>query len=173
MSQPTSAIVARVSLPPALERVRRQLDRAAALRVPAHVTILYPWLPAASLTGVARAALQEIAHETATFDVEFVAARRWPRIVYLEPEPAWPFIALIDRVTVRFPAFPPYAGSISEVIPHLTLVENADAPLDEIASAATRRLPFGRTIRAIEVLVEGADGAWSPRWRLPLAGGAG
>lgn len=57
MSEPSSAIVVRIGLPPPLERVRRRLDHAAALGVPAHVTILYPWLPPGSLTGEARASL--------------------------------------------------------------------------------------------------------------------
>ena len=172
MSEPSSAIVVRIGLPPALERVRRQFDRAARLGVPAHVTILYPWLSAAALTGEARATLGRIARETRSFDVGFVAARRWPGIVYLEPEPAWPLNALIDRVMARYPDHPPYGGTVPEVIPHLTLVENARAPLVEIATSAAASLPFERTARSIEVLVEGTDRRWGLRWRLPLAAGA-
>lgn len=169
MSEPTSAIVARIGLPPALERVRRELDSAAALGVPAHVTILYPWLPAANLTAMTRGSLAAIAGETPAFEVRFSAARRWPGVVYLEPEPAWRFTALIDRVVARFPEFQPYAGAFSEVIPHLTLVENALGPLDAIGLAAASHLPFERTVRSIEVLVEGSDGRWRTRWRLSLA----
>jgi hypothetical protein len=169
MNEPSSAIVVRIGLPPSLERIRRQHDRAASLGVPAHVTILYPWRDARSLTTEDRAALDEIARSTRSFDVRFAAVRRWPGIIYLEPDPAWPFNALIDRVSLRFPEFPPYGGSITEVIPHLTLVENADAPLDGIGPTAAARLPFTRTVLALDVLVEGADGHWRPRWRLPLA----
>jgi hypothetical protein len=168
MSEPSSAIVVRIGLPPALERVRRRLDRAAGLGVPAHVTILYPWLPAPALTNGARAALDSIVGETRAFAVRFAEARRWPGIVYLAPEPTAPFKDLIERVVVQFPEFPPYAGTVDDVIPHLTLVENADAFLDEIAAEAARHLPIARTVRAIEVIVEGADGRWRPRWRLPL-----
>ena len=168
MREPSSAIVVRIGLPPALERVRRRLDRAASLGVPAHVTILYPWLPVGSLTAGARAAVAGIARETRAFDVRFAAARRWPGVVYLEPDPAWRFSALIDRFTTRFPGFPAYDGTIEEVIPHLTLVENADAPLDEIAAAAARHVPFERSVRSIEVLAERADGRWQPHWRVPL-----
>jgi 2'-5' RNA ligase len=168
MSELWSAIVVRIGLPPALERVRRQLDRAAGLGVPAHVTILYPWLPASALTDGARAALDAIAGETRAFDVRFGEARRWPDIVYLEPDPAAPFSALIERVVARFPDLLPYGGTVQDVIPHLTVVENAYAALDEIAAQAARQLPFDRSIRAIEVLVEGPAGRWQLRWRLPL-----
>ncbi len=170
MKEPSSAIVVRIRLPPALERVRGSLDHAARLGVPGHVTILYPWLPAAALTGSARRMLSQIVHAMGPFDVRFGAVRRWPGIVYLEPEPAWRFRALTDRLITSYPAFPPYGGTISEVIPHLTLVENADPPLDEIATAAARQLPFEHAVRSLEVLIEEADGRWRPRWRLPLSG---
>jgi 2'-5' RNA ligase len=172
MSEPSSAIVVRVALPPPLERIRRDFDRSAALGVPAHVTILYPWLPPAALTPDAREELREIVRETPVFAVRFARARRWPEVAYLEPEPAEPFAALIGRAAARYPEFPPYGGTIAEVIPHLTLVENADAPLDEVANQAVLHLPFERVVRSIEVLIEGTDGRWRARWRLPLPAAA-
>ena len=44
-----SAIVVRVPVPPAVERLRRRWDRAARMGVPAHVTILYPFVAADEL----------------------------------------------------------------------------------------------------------------------------
>ena len=168
MNEPVSAIVVRISLPPGLKRVRDRLDRAAHLGVPPHVTLVYPWLPATALTRAARGVLSHVARETQPFDVRFVAALRWPGVVYLEPEPMWPFRALMDRLAIQYPEFPPYGGTIAEVIPHLTLVENGDAPLDEIAAAAGQRLPFERLVRSMEVLAEDADGRWRTVWRLPF-----
>jgi hypothetical protein len=169
MNEPTSAIVVRIGLPPALEAVRRRFDQAAELKVPAHVTLLYPWLPAEALNRAARRVLAAIVRETRGFDVRFAATRRWPGILYLEPEPAWRFGAIIENVSAGFPEYPPYGGTISEVIPHLTLVENATVQLDPIEAAVARHLPFERTVRSIEVLLEGPDGRWRTRWRLPLS----
>jgi 2'-5' RNA ligase len=169
MSEPSSAIVVRVALPPALERIRREFDRSAALGVPAHVTILYPWLPAAGLSTAVRDDLRGIVRDTPAFGVRFARVRRWPEVAYLEPEPAEPFATLIARVAARYPEFPPYAGTIAEVVPHLTLVENGEGPLDEVAIRAVQQLPFERVVRSIEVLTEGADGRWRARWRLPFA----
>lgn len=168
MSEPSSAIVVRVALPPALERLRREFDRSAALGVPAHITILYPWLPAAALSTTARDQLRGIVRETPVFGVRFARVRRWPEVAYLEPEPADLFASLIARVVARYPEFPPYAGAIADVVPHLTLVENAEGPLDEVAIQALRHLPFERVVRSVEVLIEGSDGRWRARWRLPL-----
>lgn len=168
MSEPSSAIVVRVVLPPALERIRLDFDRSAALGVPAHVTILYPWQPAAALSTAAREELRGIVRQTRTFGVRFARVGRWPGVAYLEPEPAEPFATLTARITDRYPEFPPYAGTIAEVIPHLTLVENTEGPLDEVAIQAVQHLPFERVVRSVEVLVEGTDGRWRARWRLPL-----
>jgi hypothetical protein len=75
---------------------------------------------------------------------------------------------MIDRVAASFPEHPPYAGTISEVIPHLTVVESHEAALDEVLAAARSALPFEARAEAFEVLAEAADGRWRRRWRLPF-----
>ncbi len=77
-------------------------------------------------------------------------------------------MALTDAVVAAFPTYHPYGGVFDEVIPHLTVVESADADLDTVAEAARRHLPFTRPVTGLEVLVEGPDGRWHPRWRLRL-----
>jgi hypothetical protein len=66
-----------------------------------------------------------------------------------------------------YPDYPPYSGTIDEVIPHLTIAES-DAPLDDTLAAATAYLPFAARAAALDVLAEADDGRWSRRWRLPL-----
>jgi 2'-5' RNA ligase len=169
MSEPTSAIVVRIRVPSAIDGLRRAHDPAAALGVPAHVTILYPFLPPSELTPDVRAELAQIAGEFRAFRVAFREAARWPGVVYLEPDPSRPFMALIDRVAACFPEHPPYAGAISEVIPHLTVVESHDVRPDEILAAARAALPFEATAENLEVLARTEDGRWHRRWRLSFA----
>ena len=135
---------------------------------PAHVTILYPFVAASELTPAVRADVASIAAEVRAFTVRFESAARWPGLVYLEPAPSSPFTALIDRAAARFPEHPPYAGAISEVIPHLTVAETDGAALEEIRAAAQAALPFEAAADGLEVLVEGDDGRWRRRWRLPF-----
>jgi 2'-5' RNA ligase len=163
-----SAIVVRIRVPAAIERLRRAHDRAASLGIPAHVTILYPFVAASGLTPEVREDVAAIAGEIRAFDVTFASAARWPGVVYLEPRPSAPFTGLIDRAAARFPEHPPYAGAISEVIPHLTVVESGDAPLDDVLVAAQAALPFEATVGALEVLAEDRDGRWARHWRLPF-----
>ena len=112
--------------------------------------------------------LAAIAATQQPFDVRFERVDRFPGVVYVPPQPGDPFIRLTDAFVARFPAFPPYGGAFAEVIPHLTIAESADAPFDEIAAAAVRALPFRHRVSTLEVLVEGGQGRWHTRWRLPL-----
>jgi 2'-5' RNA ligase superfamily protein len=144
-TEPASAIVVRVKVSDALERARRRWDWAAGVGVPAHVTIIFPFLPVALLTPDVRRSLAAIAAAHEPFEVRFARVGRFPNVVY-----------------------PPYEGAFDVVIPHLTLVESVDAPLDGIADAAEHHLPFTRRVSSLEVLVEGPDAHWGSRWRIAL-----
>jgi len=163
-----SAIVVRIRVPAAIDRLRRARDRAARRGVPAHVTILYPFVAAPELTPAVRGQVAAIAGEFRAFEVTFATVARWPGVVYREPDPSSRFAALIDRCAAAFPEHPPYAGTIAEVIPHLTVVEGDDVDVEEIVAAAQAALPFQAMAEALEVLVEGDDGRWRRRWKLPF-----
>ena len=166
--EPVSAIVVRVPVPRALARLRDRWDWAAGVGAPAHVTVLFPFLPVASLDVDVRRELASIAAAHEPFDVRYETIGRFPGIVYAAPEPATPFVRLTDAFAARYPSHPPYGGAHEEVIPHLTIVERQDAPLDAIAAEVSRALPFTHSVTALEVLIEGDDARWRGRWRLPL-----
>lgn len=170
-ADPVSGVVVRVRLPAALERIRRHDDFAANVGAPAHVTLLFPFMPAAVLRPPVRRALAEIAAAVEPFDVRFASVGRFPAAVYLVPDPAGPFVALTEAIAARFPAYQPYEGAFDELIPHLTLVESATAPLDKIAAVAQRHLPFTCRVALMEVLVEGPDERWRGHWRIALGAG--
>ena len=167
-ADPVSGVVVRVPLAAPLERLRRSGDFAASVGVPAHVTLLFPFMPAQALRPPVRRALAEIAATIEPFDTRFAEVGRFPGVVYLVPEPRTRFTELTDAIAARFPAYQPYEGAFEEVIPHLTLVESATAPLDDIADAAQRHLPFTHRVSVMEVLVEGPDARWRGHWRIPF-----
>jgi 2'-5' RNA ligase len=167
-AEPASAIVARVPVPRVLQRLRATWDRSARVGVPAHVTILFPFLPPGRLLPEVRRELAAIAATQVPFDVRFERVGRFPGVVHLEPEPAAPFVALTNACIARYPELPPYGGAFDEVIPHLTVAESDDAPLDEVAAAAERLLPFRHRVASLEVLVEGGQSRWHTYWRIPL-----
>ena len=167
-TQPASAIVVRVRVPRDLQRTRRQWDPSAGAGVPAHVTILYPFLSVRRLGPEDRAALATIAGSVEPFEVRFRRVGRFPNVVYIAPEPSEPFVRLTEAVVTRYPDFPPFGGAFAEVIPHLTIAQSEGDPLDEIAGQAEASLPFERLVSGLEVIVEGGDGRWRTRWRIPL-----
>jgi len=80
--------------------------------VPPHVTILIPFVPPPSID---RSLVQELGRHfesLASFAFELLAAARFPDVLYLAPEPADPFVRLVEAVTDAYPAFPPYERSI-------------------------------------------------------------
>ena len=165
-----SAIVVRVRVPPAIDRLRRRWDRAAGLGVPAHVTILYPFMPPGELDPAARRVLAGIAATVEPFDVRFAAVGRFPTAVYAAPEPSEPFVRLTEAIVAAFPAFPPYGGAFDEIVPHLTIAESVDADQAAIGRLTAAAMPFGGRVMGLEVLIEGPDAMWRPRWRLALGG---
>lgn len=144
---------------PAVGAIRLAHDWSAARGVPAHVTILFPFLPPPE---VDEGALRDLFTRFAAFDFQLDRVERFEDgHVWLRPAPAWRFADLTAAVWQRWPDCPPYEGAFDEVIPHLTV---SDTPLDlDVA------LPIA--CRAHEVLLieeDESSGLWSTRARFPL-----
>jgi hypothetical protein len=141
---------------------RTRYDPVAIRGIPAHVTLVYPFLPVAQLTVEALSAVADIFATASAFDARLASCRRFPGVSYLAPEPVAPFVELVERLVARFPGAPPYGGRFAEVIPHLTI---GPAPDDGVLDAIERELspslpiPF-RVDRA--VLYEEREGFWRP-----------
>lgn len=152
---------------PLVGELRAELDGHAALGVPAHVTVMAPFLPAAALDAESVAELAAAVATVPAFDVEF-AAVRWfgERLVWLAPGPPGPFVELTRAVGDRFGLLP-YGGEY-EPVPHLTV--GYDAPLERLRAVAaelTGCLPVSARIEQAVLYVE-AEGRWSPHTPLPL-----
>ena len=106
----------------------------------------------------------------AVFDARFETVRRFDGLVWVEPEPATPFVRLTEAVVARWPEWPPYGGLFDEVIPHLTVVESDTAPLGEVETAVRLSLPFKARATRLELWRQDAAGRWHPHWLFPLGG---
>jgi 2'-5' RNA ligase len=106
--------------------------------VPAHITILFPFLEPDRLDGTVDAALREIVAGVEPFEVRFERIGRFPATTWLEPEPIEPFVRLTDAVAARWPDHPPYEGAFGEVVHHLTV---ADSAPPEVHERLARELP--------------------------------
>jgi 2'-5' RNA ligase len=71
--------------------------------VPAHITLLFPFVPAAQLDQLVIASLAEIVDATSAFEFKLRKAARFPEMLYLAPEPTSPFVRLTEAIVGRVP----------------------------------------------------------------------
>jgi 2'-5' RNA ligase len=169
-----SAVV--VPVPEAEPRVgtlRATLDPSAALGVPAHVTIMFPFVPPADIDDGVLAALREVFAAAPAFEVEFSKIGWFPDVVWWAPEPAEPFVALTRAVSARFGMEPYEGGHGDVVVPHLTIGHGA--PMERLRAAEAEVAagpPVRATVRSAALLTGSrAAASWSTVAELPLGGG--
>jgi hypothetical protein len=159
---PRTALI--VPVPEAEQQVgelRLAHDSSAALGVPAHVTILFPFLDTAELD---EAAVADLLSGFPAFDFELDRVERFPDgTTWLRPVPSAPFADLTAAVWQRWPERPPYEGAFDEPIPHLTISET---PID-----VELQLPIAARAREVTLIeADEASGRWTTRLHLPLLG---
>jgi 2'-5' RNA ligase len=142
-------------------------DPAARMGVPAHITVLYPFVPPAQIAPPIEKSLQTLFASLAAFDFALAEIREFPGVLYLAPTLDVYFRELTAAVYEQFPAYPPYAGAIADPIPHLT-VGQTDDPLEfdrlrtTFARQAKDKLPI--PARAAQVaLLDNRLGKWRTR----------
>jgi 2'-5' RNA ligase len=168
-----SAVV--VPIPEAEPRVgalRAALDPSAALGVPAHVTIMFPFVPPARIDEVVLAALGEVFTVAPAFEVGFSKIGWFEDAVWWAPEPAEPFVALTRAVSARFGLMPYDGEHGDDVVPHLTIGHRA--PIERLR-AAEAEVAAGPPVRAAvrsALLMTGTrdPGSWTTLAELPLGG---
>jgi len=171
----TAVIVPVTAAEAAVSRLRLRYDRSAPFGVPAHVTIVFPFVPVDRLTEADLPDLAGIFADESSFQATFTRFDRFPgrpgdpETLWLAPEPSEPFRRLTEKVADRWPEAPPYGGIFDDVIPHLTVTETAPAAVIEHALKAVQAaLPIAAWIRKGSLLV--FDGlVWRERAALPLS----
>ncbi len=157
---------------PVVSAWRARLDSSAAFGIPAHVTVVYPFLPAVRLSDAVLADLRVECAATAPMDVAFNRTARFTGVLYLVPEPTAGLRALTARFARRWPDAPPYGGRYDDVVPHLTVAEGPDSVLDAVEREVGPRLPVTATLEMAELYV--FDGRrFRVRERLPFGAPGG
>ena len=169
---PETALICRV--PEAeryIARYRERFDPSARRNVPAHVTILYPFMPPAQVDSGVIEELRAIATAVRCFEYRLAETRRFPVALYLAPQPEDSFAALTAAVFRAFPDYPPFEGKFATVVPHVTVAHADEAQLCEIEVELRIALASGSPLRARcseMVLIENSSGRWEELQRFPL-----
>lgn len=175
-AQPTGDAGLVVMVPEAerlVGKLREQHDPSALEGVGAHVTVLYPFLPAARIDGAALATVLDVVGDHERFTVTFGSAGFFPgNVVWLRPEPDGPLRALTSGLAEAFSSCPPYGGEFPDPVPHLTVAVDLDdqeaARLVRSLSLSLVRSPVTTTVAELVLIARDATGRWRRRAAIPL-----
>ncbi|MHB8341661.1 MAG: 2'-5' RNA ligase family protein [Mycobacteriales bacterium] len=162
----TSLIVPLPEVDEVLGGIRLAHNPSARTGVPAHVTLIYPFVSARRLAGRGLEQLEEILAPHRRFDLVLGEMGSFPTSHYLRPEPSAPFLRMTMDVWSAWPSYPPYAGAYSDVVPHVSLAVGADLP--DIAEEVGRVLPIHAAAREVWVMEETPAGTWTRLHAIPL-----
>jgi hypothetical protein len=167
----TALIVEVPAAEPVVGRHRLDLDANAWLGIPAHVTILAPFMPAGAIGADEQARLRRVFASVEPFDFRLNRVAWFgTAVVWLGPEDPAPFSRLTAAVFAEFPGFPPFEGQFDEVIPHLTV--GIDSPVGDMRRAEqeiTPSLPVLARATAVTLLSERSPGGrWQTLASFPL-----
>ena len=154
---------------------RRYLAETVRRQIPAHVTVLYPFARPDELTSELDDSLRELYASVDAFEYALTAVETFAGSAWLAPEPAAPFLALIELTRERFPAYPPYGDPDLEPIPHCTVgaaeePEELESMYADLRAGLAPQLPIACRAVAVRLYRERDDGMWCEHAAYPLGG---
>lgn len=144
---------------------RLRLDAHARLRVPAHVTVLYPFAPWQRIDEHMRSRLTAIFARAPAFEHSLVRCDWFgEEVLCADADADAGFRTLTSSVCAAFPAYPPYGGRFDDAIPHL-IVGRAQSARGHArgrkSSAAVAAAARGRAVaRSVTLMAEDVSGRW-------------
>jgi hypothetical protein len=161
-------------LVPAAEPVvgphRARLDSSARDGVPAHLTVLYPFLPPAEIGQGVLAKLSRLFAAVPRFAFSLDRVRWFDQsVVWLGPSDESPFRALTGLAWSAYPSNPPYGGDHPDTVPHLTIGHGGGpAELRAAAEAVRPLLPIATEATEVTLMAGPKPGQSSQppgQWR--------
>jgi len=150
---------------------RARHDPSAAWGVPAHVTVIFPFVAPASLDGTVVERLAAAVATVPAFDVVFGECGWFDGLVlWLAPAPIEPFRELTSAVWSAFPDHPPYSGEYADLTPHLTVAQRGGVDLlREIEATVVAELPVVSRVNEVSLVAGRPEpDSWRTVVRLPL-----
>ena len=157
---------------PAVARHRERLDASARLGIPAHITVLSPFMPPRAIGPAALTRLEYLFAAVSQFRFQ-LDRTAWfgEEVLWLAPRDPGPFRALTRAVVQAFPAFPPYEGQFGDSTPHLTVGHGH--PLTDLRAAEASiqaHLPIDAQATAVTLVTQQSTGEqWTKAATFTLA----
>lgn len=135
--------------------------------VPAHVSLLWPFVGAAELDERVTEGLSELVAGHGPMPVEFGECYRRGGFIALRPDPIEGLTELTRRTHDRWPALLPYEGRYGDVEPHLTIATRAsEETAVTIEQEVSEQLPISAEL--CEVWLMAFEKRWTLRRRFAL-----
>ncbi len=154
---------------PLVRDYRARHDHSASEGMPAHVTIIWPFMHPDDLSAQIIGRIEEILARSEPIAFSLASVEQFNRqALYLRPQPDGAIRALIQAVLEAFPDYPPYRGMYgTSVTPHLTVAQVTSPEAFEQADGEFQALSNGRLPIAVEnaavSLMERRRGLWRER----------
>lgn len=139
--------------------------------LPAHLTVMYPFVEPHRLSRAIIAGLQAALSRMPAFDYTLTSICQFTSgVLYLAPEPPDPFISLTELVSRKF-GLRPYDGAYGQIVPHLTVASVVGGESEMLTARLASMVP--RLVRASEVWVVTRDVevGWRRHTAVPLRHG--
>jgi 2'-5' RNA ligase len=149
---------------PAVGELRSGLDSNARLGIPAHITVLFPFMPPAEIDDAVLRRLAGIFAAVPAFEHRLVRTSWFDEdVLWLAPEDDAPFRSLTESVQREFPDYLPFGGQYEGVVPHLTIAHHCPLEQMRVAERLVReQLPISSVATAVSLMVQrDASGTWS------------
>jgi len=115
--------------------------------VPAHITVLFPFMPPDEITTDVLRQAQSALSVVQPFEFSLRKVGRFAVTTYLAPDPPEAFVALTTALVERFPMFRPYGDAHDGIAPHLTVAHGDAATAHLAAVELEHRLSAQEAIR--------------------------
>jgi 2'-5' RNA ligase superfamily len=179
MANPGSQSVLIVEVPeaePAVARYRERFVANARLGVPAHITVLFPFMSPQAIGPAVIAELEHLFAAVSRFRFQLTHTNWFgDEVLWLGARDPAPFRALTRCVAETFPDFPPYEGQFgaaeSAASPHLTVGKGH--PVTELRSAEAcvrSHLPIDGKATSVTLMTQASTGGqWTKTATFALA----
>ncbi|HEY3724594.1 MAG TPA: 2'-5' RNA ligase family protein [Acidimicrobiia bacterium] len=166
----TALLVPVAAAEPLVRRHRLALDPVAPLGVPAHITVLYPFVPPDDVDQPVCDAIADVLAVFSPFDFSLTHVEKFADgVVYLAPEPADPFVAITNALAAHWPDHPPYHGAFTSVIPHLSVAMITNGSLEALEAELNGGLPLRTRADAVWLMEGQPEDRWAIRAVFPLS----
>src|SRR5687767_4218325 len=147
---------------PLVGQLRYAHDPAAFAGIGAHITLLFPFMPAPQIDDrtIARIGAQL---GRGPLELVFDRVARFPGLAYLALEEPAHVIARIQALAAAWPEYPLYEGKFPTITPHLTVAHGDDQVLADVEAELGPQLPFATTLRHAQLFVEDEANVWHER----------